>query len=53
MPADRSVPYRTLDDATALAAAVSGPSGFMRGQGERSGIDEVQRVRETFAEALF
>lgn len=44
--ADRGIPYRTLDDATALAAAGSDPSGFLRGLGERAAIDEVQRVPE-------
>lgn len=44
--ADRGVPYRTLDDATALAAAGSDPSGYLRGLGDRAVIDEVQRVPE-------
>jgi hypothetical protein len=37
--------YLTLDDETALAAARSDPSGFLRGL-ERASLDEVQRAPE-------
>lgn len=39
------VPFRTLDDATELAAARADPVGFARGL-DRAAIDEVQRAPE-------
>jgi len=40
------ISYRTLDDATVLSAAAADPVGFLRSLGDRTVIDEVQRVPE-------
>ena len=40
-----AIPFRTLDDATTLAAARADPVGFVRGL-DRAVIDEVQRAPE-------
>jgi hypothetical protein len=44
----RSMPYVTLDEATAYAAAAADPQGYLKGLGPVAAIDEVQRVPGLF-----
>jgi predicted AAA+ superfamily ATPase len=42
------VPYRTMDDATVLAAAMADPDGFVANQPAAVAIDEIQKVPALF-----
>ena len=44
----RGMPYVTLDEATAYAAAAADPEGYLKGLGPAATIDEVQRVPGLF-----